>query len=257
MGYNDGMYGNRIAQEGDQVSPQATRDILIVDDEPSVVEVVSLYLRREGFTVRSAGDGRRALEAIAQEAPSLIVLDLMLPKVDGMEILRQVRQQSADIPVIMLTARGQETDRIYGLELGADDYVVKPFSPAELVARVKAVLRRTGAGAPATNGGPAIKFDDLEIDPPTRSVRVRGERVELTATEFNLLAFLAQHPRQVFSRDKLLDNVWGYTEYVDPSTVTVHIRRLREKIEIDPGKPRCLLTVWGVGYKFDPEGVSK
>lgn len=239
------------------MSPQATQDILVVDDEPSVVEVVSLYLRREGYTVRAAGDGKLALAAIAEQTPSLIVLDLMLPKVDGMEILRQVRQRSADVPVIMLTARGQETDRIYGLELGADDYVVKPFSPAELVARVKAVLRRTQAGAAPANGGSLIKFDDLEIDPPTRQVKVRGEVVELTATEFNLLEFMAQHPRQVFSRDKLLDNVWGYTEYVDPSTVTVHIRRLREKIEVDPGKPKCLLTVWGVGYKFDPEGVSK
>jgi two-component system response regulator SaeR len=157
----------------------------------------------------------------------------------------------------MLTARGQETDRIYGLELGADDYVVKPFSPAELVARVKAVLRRTQSGATASNGGSLIKFDELVIDPPKRLVTVRGDKVELTATEFNLLEFMAQHPRQVFSRDKLLDNVWGYTEYVDPSTVTVHIRRLREKIEVDPSKPKCLLTVWGVGYKFDPEGVSK
>jgi DNA-binding response OmpR family regulator len=245
-----------LIQEGDQVSVQAQQDILVVDDEPSVVEVVSLYLRREGYSVRAAGDGQLALKAIAEQPPSLIVLDLMLPKVDGMEILRQVRQRSEDVPVIMLTARGQETDRIYGLELGADDYVVKPFSPAELVARVRAVLRRSQAGAMPI-GGPLISFDELEIDPPTRSVKVRGEAVELTATEFNLLEFLAEHPRQVFSRDKLLDNVWGYNEYVDPSTVTVHIRRLREKIEVDPGKPKCLLTVWGVGYKFDPEGVSK
>lgn len=233
------------------------QDILVVDDEASVVEVVSLYLRREGYEVRSAADGQLALDAIAEQQPTLIVLDLMLPKVGGIEILRQVRQRWADVPVIMLTARGQETDRIYGLELGADDYVVKPFSPAELVARVKAVLRRTQSGATAQDGGPLIQFDELEIDPPTRLVKVRGETVDLTATEFNLLEFLAEHPRQVFSRDKLLDNVWGYTEYVDPSTVTVHIRRLREKIEADPGKPRCLITVWGVGYKFDPEGVSK
>lgn len=239
------------------MSGQSAQDILVVDDEPSVVEVVSLYLRREGYTVRSAGDGQSALESIGQQTPSLVVLDLMLPKIDGIEILRQLRQKSADLPVIMLTARGQETDRIYGLELGADDYVVKPFSPAELVARVKAVLRRTQTGAAIQNGGPLIKFDDLEIDPPTRTVKVRGAFVELTATEFNLLEFLAEHPRQVFSRDKLLDNVWGYNEYVDPSTVTVHIRRLREKIEVDPGKPKCLLTVWGVGYKFDPEGVMK
>ena len=247
--------GNSV-KEVVPVTGQWAHDILVVDDEPSVVEVVSLYLRREGFTVRSAADGQRALEAIRDRAPSLVVLDLMLPKVDGMEILRQVRQRSSDLPVIMLTARGQETDRIYGLELGADDYVVKPFSPAELVARVKAVLRRTQAGGSVQDGGPTIKYDQLEIDPPTRLVKVRGETVDLTATEFNLLEFLAEHPRQVFSRDRLLDSVWGYTEYVDPSTVTVHIRRLREKIEIDPGKPKCLLTVWGVGYKFDPEGVT-
>lgn len=239
------------------MSAKSVNDILVVDDEASVVEVVSLYLRREGYSVRSAGDGQLALEEIKAQTPSLIVLDLMLPRVDGMEILRQVRERSEDVPVIMLTARGQETDRIYGLELGADDYVVKPFSPAELVARVKAVLRRSQAGVTAQGDGPLIKFDDLEIDPPTRTVRVRGESVDLTATEFNLLEFLAEHPRQVFSRDKLLDNVWGYSEYVDPSTVTVHIRRLREKIEIDPGKPKCLLTVWGVGYKFDPEGVTR
>jgi len=238
------------------VTEQLNQDILVVDDEPSVVEVVSLYLRREGFSVRSAGDGQRALEALRERTPSLMVLDLMLPKIDGMEILRQVRQRTAELPVIMLTARGQETDRIYGLELGADDYVVKPFSPAELVARVKAVLRRTQAGVSMENGGPMIKYDQLEIDPPTRLVRVRGETVDLTATEFNLLEFLAEHPRQVFSRDRLLDSVWGYTEYVDPSTVTVHVRRLREKIEIDPGEPKCLITVWGVGYKFDPEGVT-
>jgi len=238
------------------VTEQSNQDILVVDDEPSVVEVVSLYLRREGFSVRSAGDGQRALEALRERTPSLMVLDLMLPKIDGMEILRQVRQRTAELPVIMLTARGQETDRIYGLELGADDYVVKPFSPAELVARVKAVLRRTQAGVSMENGGPMIKYDQLEIDPPTRLVRVRGETVDLTATEFNLLEFLAEHPRQVFSRDRLLDSVWGYTEYVDPSTVTVHVRRLREKIEIDPGEPKCLITVWGVGYKFDPEGVT-
>jgi len=233
------------------------QDILVVDDEPSVVEVVSLYLRREGFSVRSANDGEQALAAIEDQAPSLVVLDLMLPKIDGMEIMRRLRERSTDVPIIMLTARGQETDRIYGLELGADDYVVKPFSPAELVARVKAVLRRAQAGTLQTDEGAIIKYDYLEIDPPKRLVTVRGKTVELTATEFNLLEFLAEHPRQVFSRDRLLDSVWGYSEYVDPSTVTVHIRRLREKIEDDPGKPKCLLTVWGVGYKFDPEGVSK
>lgn len=236
---------------------QESLDILIVDDEASVVEVVGLYLRKDGYRVRSASDGLEALAAIRERSPNLIVLDLMLPKVDGIEVMRRIREEFGErVPVIMLTARGQETDRIYGLELGADDYVVKPFSPAELVARVKAVLRRS-KDTPLIGGiGQTIDFDGLSIDSTTRQVCVGDQNVELTATEFNLLFFLAAHPRQVFSRDKLLENVWGYSNYVDPSTVTVHIRRLREKIEIDPGNPRCLVTVWGVGYKFDPEGVS-
>lgn len=228
-------------------------DILVVDDEASVVEVVSLYLKREGFSVRSARDGRQALAAIRDRRPALLILDLMLPKVDGIEIMHRLRdEQATDVPVIMLTARGQETDRIYGLELGADDYVVKPFSPAELVARVKAVLRRSGSGADPQSGQRRLEFEGLIIDPLTRVVQVRGHEAELTATEFNLLWFMADHPRQVFSRDRLLENVWGFSDYVDPSTVTVHIRRLREKIEVDPSHPLHLLTVWGVGYKFDP-----
>ena len=231
-------------------------DILVVDDEASVVEVVSLYLKREGFSVRSARDGRQALAAIRDRLPDLLILDLMLPKIDGIEIMHRLKdEQTTDVPVIMLTARGQETDRIYGLELGADDYVVKPFSPAELVARVKAVLRRSGSGVSAQSGERRLEFEDLIIDPLTRVVQVRGHEVELTATEFNLLWFMADHPRQVFSRDRLLENVWGFSDYVDPSTVTVHIRRLREKIEVDPSHPLHLLTVWGVGYKFDP-GVT-
>lgn len=231
-------------------------DILVVDDEASVVEVVSLYLKREGFTVRTARDGRQALDAIQDNPPALVVLDLMLPSIDGMEIMRRVREDpQTSMPVIMLTARSQETDRIYGLEMGADDYVVKPFSPAELVARVKAVLRRSRGGAALQQEGRPIEFDDLSIDPLTRLVKVCDKEVELTATEFNLLWFMASHPRQVFSRDKLLENVWGFSEFVDPSTVTVHIRRLREKIEQDPSQPRRLLTVWGVGYKFEP-GVN-
>ncbi len=230
-------------------------DILVVDDEASVVEVVSLYLQREGFQVRVAGDGRSALIAIREKLPALVVLDLMLPEIDGLAILQMLRDHAAlDVPVIMLTARRQETDRIYGLELGADDYVTKPFSPAELVSRVKAVLRRS-AGVSLSGGGERpLSFGDLKIDPKSRQVTVRGENIELTATEFNLLHFMACSPRQVFKRDQLLENVWGFSEYVDPSTVTVHIRRLREKIEVDPGNPLWLLTVWGVGYKFDPEG---
>ena len=228
-------------------------DILVVDDEASVVEVVSLYLKREGFAVRVARDGRSALTAIQEELPALVVLDLMLPEIDGLEIIRRLRDNpTTDIPVIMLTARQQETDRIYGLELGADDYVTKPFSPAELVSRVKAVLRRTHGKQLNDSGERPLQFGDLSIDPKTRIVTVRGETIELTATEFNLLYFMAGHPRQVFKRDQLLENVWGFSEYVDPSTVTVHIRRLREKIEADPGDPLWLLTVWGVGYKFEP-----
>lgn len=231
-------------------------DILVVDDEASVIEVVSLYLKREGYSVRTARDGKHALAAIRERLPDLLILDLMLPKVDGIEIMHRLKdEQVTDVPVIMLTARGQETDRIYGLELGADDYVVKPFSPAELVARVKAVLRRSGSAAGSQGGERRLEFKDLIIDPLTRVVQARGHEVELTATEFNLLWFMADHPRQVFSRDRLLENVWGFSDYVDPSTVTVHIRRLREKIEVDPSHPLHLLTVWGVGYKFDP-GVT-
>ena len=228
-------------------------DILVVDDEASVVEVVSLYLQKEGYQVRTARDGYSALSAIRYQLPSLVVLDVMLPQVDGLEIMRRLRDDSAsNVPVILLTARSQETDRIYGLELGADDYVTKPFSPAELVSRVKAVLRRTHNDVSGQGGERPLQFDDLAINPTTRQVLVRGEEIELTATEFNLLWFMTKHPRQVFKRDKLLENVWGFSEYVDPSTVTVHIRRLREKIEVDPSNPQWLLTVWGVGYKFDP-----
>ena len=228
-------------------------EIFVVDDEASVIEVIGLYLRREGFVVTSARNGTEALDKLQNFIPALVILDVMLPEVDGLEILRRLRtRKEQEIPVILLTARGQEVDRIYGLELGADDYVVKPFSPAELVARVKAVLRRSGLEGFKKKAEQILEFDRLTIDPLTREVRVLGSDVELTATEFNLLYFLADHPRQVFSRDSLLESVWGYSEYVDPSTVTVHIRRLREKIEEEPSEPANLLTVWGVGYKFDP-----
>ncbi len=230
-----------------------SRDILVVDDEASVVEVVSLYLKRDGYHVRVARDGQAALQAIAADLPALVILDLMLPEVDGLEILRQLRADpDKDIPVIMLTARGQEVDRIYGLELGADDYVTKPFSPAELVSRVKAVLRRARRDDDEGEGERPLHFPTLHIEAKTRTVTVRSLPIDLTATEFDLLWFMASHPRQVFKRDQLLEKVWGFSEYVDPSTVTVHIRRLREKIEINPSKPEHLLTVWGVGYKFDP-----
>lgn len=227
-------------------------EILVVDDEASVVEVVSLYLKREGYKVRQAHNGREALQAITENPPALVVLDLMLPEIDGLEIMRRLREQGgANVPVIMLTARSLEMDRVHGLELGADDYVTKPFSPIELVARVKAVLRRSQGGNTIATEAP-ILFDDLTIDPTARQVTVRGKEIDLTATEFNLLWFVANRPKQVFSRDQLLEHVWGFSEYVDPSTVTVHIRRLREKLEADPSSPQWLLTVWGVGYKFEP-----
>lgn len=228
-----------------------TGDILIVDDEVSVIEVVTLYLRREGFRVRAARDGAEALLAVQSERPALIILDVMLPHIDGLTLMRRLRQNPAlDVPVILLTARDHEVDRIGGLDLGADDYVTKPFSPGELVSRVKAVLRRTAAST--GDQDTPIDHGDLRLDPLTREVMVRGHSVELTTTEFNLLWFLAAHPRQVFRRDRLLQEVWGYTDYLDPATVTVHVRRLREKIERDPAQPTWLQTVWGVGYRFDP-----
>lgn len=231
-------------------------EVLIVDDEASVVEVVTLYLERDGFRVRQAYNGKAALDALSEAKPALMVLDLMLPGVDGLEIMRRLRSEPGKtVPVIMLTARSQETDRIYGLELGADDYVTKPFSPAELVARVKAVLRRTANTEDAAQQK-KLSFEGLAIDPVTRLVMVDGREQELTVTEFDLLWFMARHPRRVFPRDQLLENVWGFSEYVDPSTVTVHIRRLREKIEKDPSAPRWLVTVWGVGYKFEPGEAS-
>ena len=224
--------------------------ILVVEDEPSIREVVALYLERAGYQVACVADGAAALEALAKDTPDLVVLDLMLPEVDGFVITRFLRQRG-DTPIIMLTARRAETDRIAGLEMGADDYVVKPFSPQELVSRVRAVLRRT-QGQPQAKETDLLEFEDLSIDPGTRLVKVRGQEVQLTAKEFDLLWFLAGNKRHVFNRDQLLDRVWGLAEYVDPSTVTVHVRRLREKIEIDPSEPRHIITVWGVGYRFEP-----
>jgi DNA-binding response OmpR family regulator len=224
--------------------------ILVVDDEPMVAEVMERYLRREGLEVLAAGDGERAVAAAREYAPDLIILDLMLPKIDGLTAFQQIRSHSS-VPVIMLTARGDETDRIVGLETGADDYIAKPFSPREVVARVKAVLRRTAA-ANIRASGDSLRFDGLLINPTTREVRARGHVVELTAKEFDLLWFLASHPGNVFSRAQLLDHVWDYQYVGDASTVTVHIRRLRSKIEADPNHPRHIKTVWGVGYKFVP-----
>jgi DNA-binding response OmpR family regulator len=224
--------------------------IAVVEDEPSISEVVSLYLKRAGFQVTVYSDGLAAQEGLALQVPDLVVLDIMLPKVDGLSLVHQLRDRS-ELPIILLTSRREESDRIAGLEMGADDYVVKPFSPQELVSRVRAVLRRASKQESTTMGAP-INLPDLAMDPGTRSVCAQGRDVTLTAREFELLYHLVRHPRQVFSRDQLLDSVWGISEYIDPSTVTVHIRRLREKIEADPAHPAHLQTVWGVGYKFEP-----
>lgn len=223
--------------------------ILIVEDEPSIAEVAGLYLKRAGYQVQTAGDGRTALQVMALSMPDLLVLDVMLPGMDGFEVMRWVRERG-DTPIIMVTSRREEVDRIAGLEMGADDYVVKPFSPQELVSRVRAVLRRT-RGAIDNVERPLI-FGNLAINPQTRLVTVKGKEIVLTAKEFELLWLLARHPRQVFSRQQLLERVWGLSEFIDPSTVTVHVRRLREKIEANPSEPVHILTVWGVGYRFEP-----
>jgi DNA-binding response OmpR family regulator len=224
--------------------------VLVVEDDRTVAEVVTRYLEREGFAVESVGDGHEALARADAQLPDLVVLDIMLPGLDGLEVCRRLRSR-APIPVVMLTARGSEEDKVLGLELGADDYVSKPFSPRELTARVKAVLRRAGSPLGDVDRDGTLEYDGLRIDFPAREARVRDELATLTAREFELLAFLARHPRQVFRRDELLEHVWGYT-YGDTSTVTVHIRRLREKIEEKPSEPRRITTVWGVGYRFDP-----
>jgi DNA-binding response OmpR family regulator len=232
------------------VVTEAPARVLIVEDDPTVADVVTRYLEREGFAVESVADGRDAVARADAHLPDIVVLDIMLPGLDGLEVCRRLRAR-APIPLVMLTARGSEEDRVLGLDLGADDYVSKPFSPRELTARVKAVLRRAGSQLDELDRGGSIEYDSLVIDLGAREARVRGELVTLTAREFDLLAFLARRPRQVFRRDELLERVWGYT-YGDTSTVTVHIRRLREKIEDDPSTPRRITTVWGVGYRFDP-----
>lgn len=233
------------------------QQILVVDDERTVREVLRRYLELENFQVIEAETGTKALELLQNLQPDLIILDIMLPGIDGLAITRKLRNPqdysplslNGEVPIILLTARTEELDRITGFEVGADDYVVKPFSPRELVARVKAILRRTGT-SPANTETP-IQFKDITLDPRSRTVIVKGVEISLTAKEFDLLWFLARHPRQVFSRMQLLDNVWGYEFYGDESTVTVHVRRLREKIETDAAKPVYIQTVWGIGYKFD------
>lgn len=224
--------------------------ILIVDDEPIVREVVADYLVRDGFDVEEAGDGNEGLERFASSRPDLVLLDLMLPGIDGLEVCRRIRAQS-NVPVIMVTAKSDEIDTIIGLGVGADDYIGKPFSPRELVARIKAVLRRASTPPPVVEGDP-LRFGTLTIRPDRRQVESGGQRIELTAREFDLLEFLARHPGHVFTREDLLDKVWDWAYASDGGTVTVHIRRLRQKIEADPERPRFIKTVWGVGYKFEP-----
>jgi DNA-binding response OmpR family regulator len=228
----------------------ARGSVLVVDDEPTIAEVVARYLERAGYRTTVASDGVQAIDAAAAQRPDLVVLDLMLPGIDGLEVMRRLRSQESDpIAVILLTAKGEESDRVIGLRLGADDYVVKPFSPAELVARVDAVLRRVDSSpARAT----PLEFSELTIDPAARQVYVANQEVQLTQREFDVLLFMARHPGQVFSRNQLMDSVWRYSFYTDTSTVTVHIRRLRSKIEPDPSRPRHIQTVWGVGYRFQP-----
>jgi DNA-binding response OmpR family regulator len=222
--------------------------VLVVDDEPTIREVVVRYLERAGYTTLEAADGNRARELLEGDTADLVVLDVMLPGTDGLELCRWIRSRSR-VPVIMLTARGEESDRIVGLELGADDYVTKPFSPRELAARVRTVLRRA---EPAVAEKARLQFGGLALDGPSREVSRHGEAVRLTAKEFDLLWFLASHPRRVFSRDDLMRRIWGYSAALDTGTLTVHVRRLREKLEDDPSRPRHLETVWGIGYRFSP-----
>ena len=225
--------------------------ILVVEDDRSILRLLQDYLKQAGFSVLTAEDGIQALISARNAQPDLILLDLGLPGKDGLDVIREVRRIGA-IPIVIVTARGDETDRVLGLELGADDYVVKPFSPQELVSRVRAVMRRLGREQTETEPERNLSFDDLSIDPGSRVVTRNDVPIELTVKEFDMLYLLAQHPKQVFTREQLLERVWGGAQYIDPGTVTVHVRRLREKIEVDPSHPTRLLTVWGVGYKFEP-----
>ncbi|MFF2073591.1 response regulator transcription factor [Kitasatospora sp. NPDC058162] len=231
--------------------------ILVVDDDPTVAEVVAGYLTRAGHHVDRAADGPQGLALARSARPDLLVLDLMLPGMDGLEILRRLRADAdgAELPVVLLTAKGDETDRILGLELGADDYVTKPFSPRELVLRVQSVLRRSRAGAAAGPAGGRLVSGDIALDPQARRAHRDGRELALTLREFDLLAFLLRHPHTVFPRQELMERVWGW-DFGDLSTVTVHVRRLREKIEDDPAAPRLISTVWGVGYRYDPAAGS-
>lgn len=224
--------------------------VLVVDDDPNVAEVITRYLEREGFRVDTLGNGQEAIRRVIVNPPDLLVLDLMLPGMDGLEVCRQLRALEP-VPVIMLTAKGDETDRIIGLDLGADDYITKPFSPRELTSRVKAVLRRVNAPLPPSGLPSVLAAGAIEVNVPAREAKLDGVVISLTAREFELLVYLMRHPRRAFRREELMESVWGWS-YGDTSTVTVHIRRLREKLETDPAIPVHLATVWGVGYRFEP-----
>ncbi len=239
-------YARRVSNPASRVN--ASR-VLVVDDDPTVAEVVVRYLEHAGLAATHAADGPSALAAAAAQTPDLVVLDLMLPGIDGLEVCRRLRERHPDLPVVMLTARGDESDRVLGLEVGADDYLTKPFSPRELVLRVQSVLRRTASG-PSGSEPDVLVDGDLEVDVTGHRVRLRGQPLTLTAREFDLLTFLLRHPAQAFTRDELMSQVWGW-EFGDQSTVTVHVRRVREKVELDPANPLRLSTVWGVGYRWD------
>jgi DNA-binding response OmpR family regulator len=227
----------------------AVSTVLVVDDEPIVRDVVARYLERDGYKALKAATGEEAQGLLEHESPSLVVLDVMLPGISGLELCRWIRSRS-DLPIVMLTALGEETDRIVGLELGADDYLTKPFSPRELAVRVRNLIRRTAKAAGGTMQ--TVAFGDVVIDPMAREARKGGELLRLTLKELDLLLFFTSNPRQVFSRDQLMDRVWGYQSALDTGTVTVHIRRLRKKIEDDASRPSHLETVFGAGYRFTP-----
>jgi two-component system response regulator ResD len=234
-------------------APQAkAATVLVVDDEPTIVEIVGRYMERAGFETFTAADGYQALDAATENRPDLVVLDVMLPGIDGVEVMERLQERPGPpIAVILLTARGEESDRLVGLRHGADDYVVKPFSPAELVARVEAVLRRT-APPLAAEDQPPIVHGPLRVEPASRRVFLDGAEIMLTMREFDLLAFFVENPGRVFSRDQLMESVWGEPFFDDTSTVTVHVRRLRAKLGDDPSESRFIETVWGVGYRFRP-----
>ena len=226
--------------------------MLVVDDDATIAEVVTTYLERAGFSVRSCADGESALKAAADSLPDLVVLDLMLPGIDGLEVCRQLRATS-DVPVVMLTALGEEVDRVLGLEVGADDYLTKPFSPRELVLRVQSVIRRSGARDDSVPSQKELVDGDLRLNRASHEATRSGELLSLTTREFDLLAYFMEHPGIAFDRAKLMEQVWGWS-FGDQSTVTVHVRRLREKIEPAPSNPVRLVTVWGLGYRWDPVG---